>query len=35
MEEDVFRAGRVTEDGVDGGDGATEVTGVEGHCYVD
>lgn len=35
MEKDIFRAGRVAEDGVDGGDGATEVTRVEGHCYVD
>lgn len=35
MEKDIFRAGRVAEYGVDSGDGATEITGVEGHCYVD
>ncbi|RDX90673.1 hypothetical protein CR513_27443, partial [Mucuna pruriens] len=31
VEEDVFRTGRVAEDGVHGGDGPSEVAGVEGH----
>ena len=35
MEEDVFGAGGVAEDGVDGGDGAAEVAGVECHGDVD
>lgn len=31
MEVEVFRAGGVLENGVDGGDGTTEVVGVKGH----
>lgn len=35
VEGDVFGAGGVVEDGEDGGDGASEVGGVEGHGDVD
>lgn len=35
VEDDVFRAGGVLEDGEDSGDGAAEVGGVEGHGYMD
>ncbi|KAJ8621197.1 hypothetical protein MRB53_029726 [Persea americana] len=35
VEDDVFRAGGVLEDGEDAGDGAAEVEGVEGHGDVD
>ena len=35
MEDDVFRAGGVLNDGEYTGDRATEIGGIQGHCYVD
>lgn len=35
VEDDVFRAAGMLQNGEDGGDGAAEIVGVEGHGDVD